>query len=75
MKLWGGRFTGESDEFFAEFNASFSFDRRLFQADIQGSIAHCQGLADAGAIATAEAEKIIQGLETILERGQVDIRK
>src|SRR5258708_842192 len=72
MKLWGGRFTGESDEFFAEFNASFRFDRRLFQSDIQGSIAHCQGLTDAGVIATSESEEIIQGLKTILENGQRD---
>ena len=72
MKLWGGRFTGESDEFFAEFNASFRFDRRLFKSDIQGSIAHCQGLADADVISHAESEKIIQGLKTILEKGERD---
>ena len=72
MKLWGGRFTGESDEFFAEFNASFRFDRRLFKSDIHGSIAHCQGLADAGVITNAESEKIIQGLKTILEKGERD---
>jgi argininosuccinate lyase len=72
MKLWGGRFTGESDEFFAEFNASFRFDRRLFQADIQGSIAHCEGLADTGVLDTLESEKIIQGLKKILENAQRD---
>ncbi|MBA2378086.1 MAG: argininosuccinate lyase, partial [Blastocatellia bacterium] len=47
-KLWGGRFTGEADAVFADFNRSFGFDRRLFAADIAGSIAHANGLCGAG---------------------------
>ena len=38
--LWGGRFSGESDKTFAEFNNSFNFDLRLFGADVRASIAH-----------------------------------
>ncbi|HZS47447.1 MAG TPA: argininosuccinate lyase [Blastocatellia bacterium] len=72
MKLWGGRFTGQADEFFSEFNASFAFDRRLFEADIQASIAHSQGLLEAGIINKSEAQKIKHGLETILRRGRTD---
>lgn len=68
--LWGGRFTGGVDPSFAEFNSSFSFDRRLFETDVRASIAHCTGLLGAGVLNTDEAEKIIVALQTILERGR-----
>ena len=45
--LWGGRFKGEAEPGFAEFNRSFGFDRRLFEVDVRASIAHCDGLAGA----------------------------
>src|SRR5262245_64240774 len=63
--LWGGRFTGEADASFAEFNASFRFDRRLFDADIRGSMAHCNGLLTAGLLHKEEADKIKTALQTI----------
>jgi argininosuccinate lyase len=66
--LWGGRFTGKADQGFVEFNRSFGFDRELFAADIEASVAHCDGLLEAGVLATAEADKIKAGLQTILER-------
>ncbi len=66
--LWGGRFKGEADPGFAEFNRSFGFDRRLFEVDVQGSIAHCDGLAGAGVLSKAEAEQIKSALNTIIER-------
>jgi len=68
-KLWGGRFTGEADSGFARFNQSFSFDRRLFAADVQGSIAHCDGLAGAGVLTNDEAAQIKAALEQILSKG------
>ena len=43
-KLWGGRFEGKTDPGFAEFNNSFRFDRRLFEADVVASIAYCRGV-------------------------------
>ena len=49
-KLWGGRFTGKSDETFAEFNNSFRFDLRLFGADVRASIGHALGLKNAGVL-------------------------
>ena len=70
--LWGGRFTGEADAGFVEFNRSFGFDRRLFEADVRASIAHCGGLRDAGVITGTEAEAIENGLRTILARGLAD---
>ena len=64
-KLWGGRFTEQADREFAEFNQSFSFDRRLFQADINASLAHCEGLLSAGVLTAAEAEQIKSALSRI----------
>ena len=40
MKLWGGRFTKETNELVNNFNASISFDQKFYKQDIQGSIAH-----------------------------------
>jgi argininosuccinate lyase len=71
-KLWGGRFASGPDPSFEEFNKSFGFDRRLFAADIRASVAHCNGLAAAGVLNTAEAEKIKAALQRILERGEAD---
>ncbi|HVF57078.1 MAG TPA: argininosuccinate lyase [Pyrinomonadaceae bacterium] len=67
-KLWGGRFTGEIDAGFASFNRSFGFDRRLFDADVRASIAHCEGLRAAGVLGDEDAGRITLGLRTILER-------
>jgi argininosuccinate lyase len=67
--LWGGRFTGAADAGFVEFNRSFGFDRRLFAADVQASIAHCSGLLGAGVLSEDEAVAITAGLQTILARG------
>jgi argininosuccinate lyase len=64
--LWGGRFTGKSDPGFAAFNNSLDFDRRLFEADVQGSIAYCKALTQAGVISSEEANTIQTGLLTIL---------
>jgi argininosuccinate lyase len=67
--LWGGRFTDQVEPSFAKFNNSFRFDRRLFEADVRASIAHCNGLLAAAVLNAAEANKIKDGLQTILERG------
>ncbi|HQU82335.1 MAG TPA: argininosuccinate lyase [Pyrinomonadaceae bacterium] len=66
--LWGGRFTGKADETFAEFNNSFRFDKRLFEADVRASIAHTEGLFQAGVLTRLESEKIKNGLLTLLKR-------
>jgi argininosuccinate lyase len=68
-KLWGGRFTSEIDPLFAEFNRSFSFDRRLFAVDVRASIGHCDGLAGAGVLTAAESDQIKSALKRILEHG------
>jgi len=66
--LWGGRFSGETDPGFARFNRSFGFDRRLFEADVRGSLAHCEGLRAAGVLGSEEASAIEGGLRELLAR-------
>lgn len=70
--LWGGRFTESPDQTFAEFNNSFRFDKRLFGADIRASIAHCEGIFQAGILTRPESERIKNGLWTILKRSDFD---
>src|SRR6266542_5274529 len=70
--LWGGRFTSAADPSFAEFNNSFSFDRRLLAVDVRASVAHCKALVAAGVLNADEADKIKLALQTILERVQTD---
>ena len=70
--LWGGRFKGEAEPGFVEFNRSFGFDRRLFEVDIRASIAHCDGLAGAGVLTSNESEQINAALTAILERGRTN---
>jgi argininosuccinate lyase len=65
MNLWGGRFTGKTDEFFAYYNASFRFDRRLLQADLQACRVQAQALGKAGILPAAEVEAIVSGLQQI----------
>ena len=66
MKLWAGRFQKETDTLVNDFNSSIDFDARLYKQDIQGSIAHATMLGKQGIIEEHEAEKIIEGLKTIL---------
>ena len=70
--LWGGRFSGEADKTFAEFNRSFSFDRRLLEVDVLASIAHCHGLANAKVLTAEEVGAIEQGLRQILEQAKTN---
>ena len=64
-KLWAGRFSKQEDERVNDFNSSISFDARMAQQDIQGSIAHATMLGRQVIIEPAEAELIVQGLEGI----------
>ena len=65
-KLWGGRFKQSTDALMETFSASISFDKRLYDCDIEGSIAHCKMLARCKIITTVESKKIIKGLQRIL---------
>ncbi len=65
MKLWGGRFTKETNQLVHQFNASISFDQRFFKQDIEGSIAHVTMLAKQDIITKEECNRIIEGLTGI----------
>lgn len=65
MKLWGGRFTKETNQLVHNFNASISFDQRFYKQDIEGSIAHVTMLAKQAIISEEEKELIIKGLNQI----------
>ena len=64
-KLWGGRFSSSTDELAAGFHSSISFDSRLYEVDILGSIAHANMLGKTGIISAEDSEAIIEGLEDI----------
>lgn len=66
MKLWGGRFTGETDDAAFAFNQSLPFDRRLYRQDITGSIAHARMLGRQGIIPQEDSTRIVEGLTEIL---------
>ncbi len=74
-KLWGGRFSANTDEIVDDFNSSIRFDKRLYRYDISGSIAHVKMLAKQGIVGKDEGLKIEQGLNEILheiETGKVE---
>lgn len=75
-QLWGGRFTKETDQLVYNFNASISFDKKFYEQDIRGSIAHVTMLARQGILTEAEKTVIIEGLNGIksdVEDGALEI--
>ena len=66
-QLWGGRFTKQTDQLVFDFNASITFDKRLFHEDVTGSIVHATMLAKQGILTEEERKSIIEGLAGILE--------
>ncbi len=76
MKLWGGRFTKETNELVQNFNASISFDQKFYKQDIEGSIAHVNMLAKQCIVTNEERFAILNGLESIksdIENGRLEI--
>ncbi|MED3563901.1 argininosuccinate lyase [Bacillus xiapuensis] len=74
-KLWGGRFTKETNKLVEEFTASISFDQKLALEDIAGSMAHVQMLGECSIIPQKDAETIKQGLlfiKKMVENGEVE---
>ncbi len=67
MKLWGGRFSKETDPLMEAFGASVGFDRRLWAADIRGSIAYARALERAGILSPQERDALIRGLEEVAQ--------
>lgn len=74
-KLWGGRFTKETNKLVEEFTASIPFDQKLAKEDIAGSLAHVQMLGECGIIPEKDAETIKQGLleiKAMIENNEVE---
>ena len=61
-KPWSGRFTAPTDAFVEAFTAAVSFDQRLYEYDIMGSIAHARMLAHVDVLTNAECTQIVAGL-------------
>jgi len=65
--MWGGRFEGKLDPRIESLNRSFDFDRRLFEEDIDGSVAWARALRRAGVYDGEELERVVAGLERVRE--------
>ncbi len=76
-KLWGGRFSQSTDNLMEAFSESISFDKRLYEYDIMGSIAHVQMLANQNIISEKDSDKIVDALRKIkqmIDKGEFDFR-
>ena len=74
--MWTGRTDGVTDKIADDFNSSIKFDSRMYKQDIVGSMAHATMLGAKNIITKDESEKIIDGLEGILndiESGKLPI--
>ncbi len=65
MTLWNGRFAADTDQQAALFSASIDCDKRLYEQDIKGSMAHVEMLAEVGIISRTDMDTIKKGLENI----------
>ena len=75
MKLWGGRFSKNTDSEVNDFNSSIRFDQRMYRQDITGSIAHAKMLGKCGIIPKEDSELIVKTLGEILrdiEDGKIE---
>lgn len=74
-KLWGGRFSAETDACVELLNNSLSFDQRMWRQDIRGSIAHATMLGETGIVTAEESSALVAGLrklEADLDSGAVE---
>lgn len=67
-QLWGGRFSKSTDEMINDFQASIDFDKRMYNEDIAGSIAHATMLAKVGIISETDRDDIVKGLKDIYKK-------
>ena len=66
-KMWAGRTDGQTDRLADDFNSSIGFDCRMYRQDITGSMAHAAMLSATGILPKADADTLIDGLQTILD--------
>ncbi|MCY4094154.1 MAG: argininosuccinate lyase [Gammaproteobacteria bacterium] len=65
-KLWGGRFSGTTNEFVESFTASVHFDKRLAEVDVRCSRAHAKTLLTASILSQSEYDAIVNGLDQLI---------
>jgi argininosuccinate lyase len=63
--LWGGRFSQGQDPLAARFTHSITFDQRLWDADLTGSVAWAKAICQAGLITVAERDRLLEGLAAV----------
>lgn len=71
-KLWGGRFTGAVDPLMDAFNASIHFDKRMYAADLVGSMAYSKALAKNNIITEEERDTLVKGLQQVMDEWQAN---
>lgn len=64
-KLWGGRFSGDTDPVMEKFNASINIDKRMWEEDIRGSQVYAAGLEKIGILTIDERNSIVEGLDKV----------
>jgi len=72
-KAWQGRFRERTSRIVEDFTVSLAVDRRLYEQDIRGSIAHCKTLGRAHVLTPGETRTLVRGLESVkreLDRGR-----
>ena len=69
-KLWGGRFTKQTDQLVEQYTASITFDKAMAEEDIQGSLAHVTMLGKCGILPQDDVETIKEGLHQVMNRIQ-----
>ncbi len=66
-RMWGGRFSGDTDSLVERFGASIEVDKRMALEDIEGSLAHASMLTAQNILTEDECQLICQGLNSIRE--------
>lgn len=72
QKLWGGRFTGETDPLMHLYNASLPYDYKMYKADLDGTRVYTSGLQKLGLLTEEELAKIHEGLKEIKKEWDED---
>ena len=67
-KLWGGRYTAQTNSEVEQYTASINFDVELAYEDILGSMAHAKMLSQCGILTIEENQKLQQGLQDIAKK-------
>ncbi|XP_069703021.1 argininosuccinate lyase [Periplaneta americana] len=71
-KLWGGRFSEKTAVLLEKLNASITYDKRMWNEDIQGSQAYAHALKNAGLLTEEEEQAIQDGLKLVSQEWKQD---